>query len=344
MISSYNHSDNMGSQMTWKALLAAAAMLTAQQPGVPPDTPPPVAPGGVFRLPPAYEPPKEAEPPKVEETKEVVLENTGSPIKIPFTCTDDDIVAFGMACSDEAPCPVFAELTAVLPLGSRIFITGNLHDSQVTMYSLMLASQDAGKTWTEPVERIRGVGLDQIQFYDFETGWISGQSLGALPKDPFFLLTTDGGKIWRKSPIFSETRFGVIEKYWFDSRTAGSLVIDRMQGAEASARYELYESMTGGESWMIRQVGGKPYTLKGVRDTESATGWRLRADAKTKSYVVEKREGTRRVGVASFLIGAGECKPAASPLIEPPAPSALEAGETKPAPRGPSRPPTLKKP
>ena len=146
--------------------------------------------------------------------------------------------AHGMSCSEEKPCPIYAELAAVQPLGHRIFITGNVHDGDSTLYSLLLASEDEGRTWTEPVDRMKGAGLDHIQFFDFEAGWISGQSLGAFPRDPFFLMTTDGGKTWRKRLVFNETRIAAVDRFWFESRTAGSMIIDRMQGAETGARYK----------------------------------------------------------------------------------------------------------
>ena len=74
-------------------------------------------------------------------------------------CTDEDIAQGGLSCTEEAPCPVYAELTAVAALGSKIFISGNLHSDSITMYSLLLESDDAGETWTEPIARIRGASF-----------------------------------------------------------------------------------------------------------------------------------------------------------------------------------------
>jgi hypothetical protein len=157
-------------------LLAAAVPLTlvSQQPPNPPSPPPDQAPGGVFRLPAPYEAPKETAPAKPEEPKKTVLTYAGKPLTIPFACTEDDIQAHGMTCTEESPCPIYAELAHVHPLGSKIFIAGNLHDGSSTLYSLLLVSEDEGRTWSEPMERTKGAGLDQIQFVDFESGWISG--------------------------------------------------------------------------------------------------------------------------------------------------------------------------
>ena len=57
-----------------------------------------------------------------------------------------------------------------------------------------------------------------------------------------------------KRPITGESRTGAVEEFWFDSRSHGMLTIDRVRPAENGFRYELWESMTGGDSWSVRQV------------------------------------------------------------------------------------------
>ena len=150
-----------------------------------------------------------------------VLENSGKPMLLPFRCTVDDIQWAGMSCSADEPCPVYLELAAVesgVPSGSgRVFAAGNIHASDVTLYSVLLASEDAGHTWREAYERIRGASLDRIQFLDAELGWTSGQALSPLPQDPFLLLTADGGKTWRQRGIFSESRVGSIQQFHFSA-------------------------------------------------------------------------------------------------------------------------------
>ncbi len=275
-----------------------------------------------------------------------ILQNAGKPMRVPVQCTDDDIQWAGLTCSEEEPCPVYLELSAVEAVGNKLFLIGNIHSSTTTLYSLLLTSDDAGKTWREPHSRMRGTGFDHIQFLDFETGWISGQQLQPLPRDPFLLATADGGKTWRELPIFSESRVGAIQQFRFDSRKTGSLVIDRLQSGEA-ARYERYETPSGGESWMIREASERPIRLRGL-DSLASADWRLHADAGSKSFRVEKRQGERWAVIASFLVPVGQCKPEAPKLAEPPpeqpseTPAAPPAPPPAPAPR--SKPPTLRRP
>jgi hypothetical protein len=276
-----------------------------------------------------------------------VLQNDGKPMTVPIRCTDDDIEWAGLSCSEEEPCPVYLELAGAESVGNRIIVFGNIHSDTVTLYSILLASDDAGKTWSEASNRIRGAGLDHIQFLDFETGWITGQALSPLPQDPFFLITNDGGKTWRQKNLFADSRVGTILQFWFTAKNNGSLIVDRGQGAEGS-RYELYESPNAGETWMVRETSDRPLKLK--RGPTGVSVWRIRADAPSKSFRIERQgQADRWSSVAAFRIPIGACKPA--PAAEPAAPpdtsEAAPAG-TEPTPAAPpprrTAPPTLQRP
>jgi hypothetical protein len=234
------------------------------------------------------------------------IRNTGQPMSVPFHCTEDDIAQAGLTCTAESPCPVYVELTAVGAMGSKVFVTGNLHTESATLYSLLLESDDAGESWTEPVARIRGAGLDLIQFPDFEHGWISGEMLQPLARDPFFLVTSDGAKTWRQRPIFDDGKAGSVQSFWFESANNGFLVLDKGGGGD---RFELYESPTGGDTWSIRESSDKPIKIRSM--PPAGTGmWRVHPDEKTHSFRVEKLNGESWSPIGSFLISAGGCKPA----------------------------------
>lgn len=226
-----------------------------------------------------------------------------TPVRVAFQCTDEDFQTFGLTCTDADPCPVYLELSAVGAAGERIVLSGNLHTSVQTLYAVVLRSQDDGQTWTEPQARIRAASLDQIQFADSDAGWIGGQYLLPLPRDPFLLITTDGGETWRLRPVNEESRPGRLEQFWFDSKTTGQLIISRL----VEGKRELWESMTGGDTWTLKEVTTRPLGLARREDS----GWRIRADAPTKTYRIERRSGAGWEAVASFLIEVGACKPPA---------------------------------
>ena len=71
-----------------------------------------------------------------------------APVRVPYTCTAADLDAFGLTCTPQEPCPVYAEFAQVESLGGRLFVTGDLHTVSTTMYGLLLVSDDTGKTWT----------------------------------------------------------------------------------------------------------------------------------------------------------------------------------------------------
>jgi photosystem II stability/assembly factor-like uncharacterized protein len=232
------------------------------------------------------------------------LENSGRPMRVLYECTAADTQAAGLGCSEEDPCPVYIELSNVEAVGSKIFLTGNLHTPTVTLYSILLASDDGGNTWTEPHPRLHASGLDQIQFVDFQNGWISGANLQGAPRDPFLLITTDGGKTWHERPIFEESRIAAIERFWFDTSANGTLLVDARLD---NGKHELYETRTGGESWAIQQTSAE--TIHAAKEKQiGASGWRLRTDAATHSYVIEKSENNRWQKVASFLVNIAACK------------------------------------
>jgi photosystem II stability/assembly factor-like uncharacterized protein len=232
------------------------------------------------------------------------LVNTGKPMRVPFECTADDTQAAGLSCSDEEPCPVYLELASVEVAGNRIFLPGNLHTPAATLYSMLLASEDGGSTWTEPFARLRSSGLDQVQFVDFQNGWISGANLQGAPRDPFLLITTDGGKTWRQRPIFEESRVASVERFWFDTREEGAMLVDARLD---DGRRELYETRTGGESWALQQASSGPIAFPRTREP-GASGWRVRVDAATHSFALEKSQGEQWTRIASFLVDAGACK------------------------------------
>jgi len=115
------------------------------------------------------------------------------------------------------------------------------------------------------------------------------------------------------------------------------LLVDRTQAGENGIRYELFETMTGGSSWTLKQASAHPVGRAGTFPEPRQTGWRLRADAGAAAYRLERREGELWQTVASFLIAAGECKtvneqPQPEPEPQPPA--------APPVFQIPSRPPS----
>jgi len=253
-----------------------------------------------------------------------VLENLGKPILLPYHCTEADIQWAGLSCSAEEPCPVYLELTAVEAIGDRLFAAGNIHSQTVTLYSVLLGSENAGRSWFEAHERIRGAGLDHIQFADFQNGWASGEALSPLPQEPFLLITTDGGKTWRQHAIFSEPRVGSIQQIWFSSKNDGSLVFDRGPGT-GEERYELYQSHDAGETWNLQEARNQAMRLK---DGAAAALWRVQAEGKTQSFRIEHQEGNRWTQAAAFAVNLPSCTPQpaeAKPAPDAPAPAPQEA-------------------
>lgn len=256
-----------------------------------------------------------------------LIENTGKPMRVPLTCGNEQILELALTCPAEQPCPVFLEISTLEAVGNRLFAGGNLHTESATLESILLASDDAGKTWYEPHARIRQASLDRVRFADLEHGWASGHIMGEFPRDPFFLVTRDGGRGWRSQSVTADGRAGAIEWFQFESPTHGSLWIDRDHAAVNGNRWEAYETTTGGDVWSLREMTDKAPKLSRVAPP---AGWRLQPDAASKSYRIERLVSGRWALAASFLVRAGECKEQETPLPAPPA-----AGAQVPAPAAP---------
>jgi hypothetical protein len=263
------------------------------------------------------------------------LVNTGAPMRVELECDPSDLEALGLACPPASPCDAYLELSAVESAGARIFLMGNIHTDSVTIQTILLVTSDSAKTWNEPYARVRGAALDRVQFFDSETGWIGGQVVQPLPRDPFVLKTSDGGATWRRYPVFSESRAGAVDRFRFDSKTSGLLWIDRGFSGEPGGRYERYETTTGGEIWMLREAANRPPADAGAQRTQVM--WRLRPDGAARAYRLERAAEGQWLTAASFLISLGQCKtqPGAlgepSPEQEPEAPAT--PGGRKPDPR-----------
>jgi hypothetical protein len=223
------------------------------------------------------------------------------PQKIDNVCSPEDANALGLDCSQDQPCAVFLELSSVDGFGANVFLTGNLHTVDTTISGILLASADGGKTWSEPVKRIRAAELDQIQFADPEHGWVAGVKVNSLPRDPFLLITVNGGQMWHAVPLFEEPLFGSIQQFWFESANRGQLVVDRSLGR--TKRYERYESTTGGETWTLKEATDQPtLTARGAAEAS----WRAVADK--DSYRVDRRTVAGWETLALFPVHAGDCK------------------------------------
>jgi hypothetical protein len=260
----------------------------------------------------------------VSAQESAILTNNGEPMRVAYGCAEEDLQWAGMACDGDESCAIYLELSSVVPDGGKIVAAGNLHSTSATLGSILLLSDDSGATWKEPAARIRGSALDQLQFYNPQTGWAAGETQYPLPRDPFFLVTTDGGASWRQTPVGEEGLAGAVQRFWFDSDRHGELIVDAGKAAEGG-RYFSYESETGGDNWTLL---GKSDQLPKLRHAPASgpasgddAGWRARPSKDGKAFQIEQRAGGQWMPVASFLIEVANCRIQAGDLKEPAPPA-----------------------
>lgn len=242
-----------------------------------------------------------------------ILVNNGEPLRVPFACKEDDLQWAGVSCTEDEPCPVYLELSSIAPSGRRLFLSGNLHTNAATLSSVLLASDDGGATWKEPAPRMRGNAIDQVEFYDLQHGWAAGETQYPLARDPFLLISTDGGQSWHQKTVLEDGAAGSVMRFAFDSMEHGELVVDAGK-SEGKSRYVTYESQTGGESWNLTGTSDRqPAAQKNVAEPD----WRIQTAKDGKAWQVEKRDGGKWQQLSAFLVEAAVCKGEARELVEP---------------------------
>jgi hypothetical protein len=256
----------------------------------------------------------------VSAQQSAILTNNGQPMRVAYGCAEEDLEWAGLSCTDDQPCAIFFEPASVIPDGKKIFLAGNLHSNSATLASVLLLSDDSGGTWKEPAARIRGSALEQVQFYNLQAGWVAGETQYPLPRDPFFLMTTDGGASWQQHLVGEEGAAGSSQRFWFDSGQHGELIIDAGK-TSASGRYLLYESQTGGENWNLLGKSDQMPKLRRAPPSLENSDWRFRPGKDGKSFQIEQRAANEWMPVASFLIEVANCRIQSGELKEPEAPA-----------------------
>jgi hypothetical protein len=245
-----------------------------------------------------------------------ILTNSGEPIHLAYNCPEEDLQFAGMSCTDDEACAIYLELGSIFADGKKIVVAGDLHSSSATLGSVLLLSDDSGTTWKEPAARIRGSALDQLQFYNLQTGWAAGETQYPLPRDPFFLLTTDGGASWRQRLVGEEGSAGAVQRFWFDSPQHGEAIVDAGKASD-SGRYLTYESETGGDSWTLTGKRDQLPKLPHAPPPGENPDWRLSPSKDGKAFRIEQHAGGQWMPVASFLIEVATCRSHAEELKEP---------------------------
>jgi len=229
---------------------------------------------------------------------------TGAPVHVAYNCQEDALSAAGLGCTEDEPCRILLELSGVEAAASRLFLSGNLHTTDTTLSSILLVSEDGGHTWREAWNRIPYNSLDEIQFADFQHGWVAGENVQTVARDPFLLATEDGGVTWHTQPLFPEGQPGAIQRFWFTSAKAGIVLVDRGLGN----RSELYRTETGGASWELMQASKEPLHFPGGPSQEAAAAWRLHFDARTGAWQIEQSRGDAWHVAAAFATEITVCR------------------------------------
>ncbi len=213
----------------------------------------------------------------------------------------------GLSCGESRPCPVYLEWIASAATNDAVFLGGATFTRESTLSSALVASFDGGENWQEVFPRIGAASIEFVQFADKDHGWAAGQQLDQNGSFlPFVLLTTDGGKKWRKRNLWDpdEFRSGLPIAMSFRNAEIGELLIER--GALAADPYERFETRNGGRVWSLRGITStRPRLRKPIPNPASAR-WRI-AEADSGGYAIETQDDSGWSAVQTFASDLGEC-------------------------------------
>ena len=246
-------------------------------------------------------------PQKPLKTKPLKFVYDGNPIVLPLDCSYEHFNQAGITCSETLPCELLLELIAIENAGESIFTVGNVHTASATVASVLLMSEDAGKTWREPIGRYSGGTFEDVQFVGQNHGWVVGhqRELDSSTK-PLLLSTYDAGKYWQRYQISKDgDHTGTILEFHFDTETHGFMIIDR--GISTTDPFELHESMNGGKSWLIRQITSHKPKLRNRPVASQSSNWQIRSDVGTGNYIIEHRHKDVWSIKSRFAFGLGAC-------------------------------------
>jgi photosystem II stability/assembly factor-like uncharacterized protein len=239
------------------------------------------------------------------------------PFRVSYGCAEAELQNAGLLCTEDEPCPIFFEINAIASVGKKIVLAGDIHATAATLASVLLTSDNGGAAWKEPVPRIPGASLDQLQVVTPDRAWAAGETQFPLLRDPFFVLTTDAGDTWRKRNLSEEGDPGSILTFGFDSPQHGELIVDGGKSAPGG-RYLYYESETGAESWTIRSTTDALPKLKHMPSPADNTDLRVRPAEGGKNYEIERRLAGNWQPIASLAIEIASCKLKPTEQKEPP--------------------------
>jgi hypothetical protein len=200
----------------------------------------------------------------------------------------DTIVLEACQSTDGTPTsPAELQLKTAGQVGGRIFAGGSFHSKDRVISSVLLATDDGGRSWIEAAPRYRETELGAAQVSDLRVWIAAHRQTGDGPLDPFFLFTFDSGLHWRRIPLRPYSEAGRITSFHFREDGNGFALVREPGPVRSVAKR--FVTADGANSWVLTEAeepsipGTQPNR---IRIQESADEFRIQVrDEKTWTTV-----------------------------------------------------------
>jgi hypothetical protein len=193
-----------------------------------------------------------------------------------------------------------------------VFLLGSLQTPAVTIRSLLLRSEDGGRSWKEVMEPVTGSAVIRLSFLSKQTGWalLGGTSEG--PGQLYLYKTRDSGNSWSKVSRIPKRHFdGWPESFGFVDERNGRMEI-LYDGNAPTDGFAVMSTSDGGITWQeTRSLSLDEYREQYEKDSEEpstdyvtardGSQWKLQEQSRKQVSVLRRRRSGGEWNIVSTL-------------------------------------------
>lgn len=191
-------------------------------------------------------------------------------------------------------------------------LLGSLQTSAVSIRSLLLRSEDGGRSWREVMTPATGSDVIRLFFLNKQTGWALLGQTSEGPGQLYLYKTRDSGKSWKKVSRIPKRHYtGWPKGFGFIDERNGRIEM-LYDGAAPTDGFAVMSTSDGGISWQeTRSLSLDEYRENYERESEEpsadyvtardGTQWKLQEQPNGQVSILRRRRPGGKWSIASTL-------------------------------------------